>query len=491
MAVRWLSEVPVTGRPADPLLSVFADDRRVGLEQVGADLREALAGRRIININSTPTGGGVAELLNDLLPYINGAGIDCRWWVIGGDPEFFTITKRIHNRVYGFAGDDGALDDRARQHYETVQRRAAAELPGLLRPDDVVLVHDPQPLGLAPVLRSAGVATIWRCHIGADTANAYTDEAWAFLRPYLSDLDGYVFSRAAFAPGWLPAERITVIPPAIDPLSPKNQPMSPATAGQVLTFCGLRQGDPGDGPVPFRRRDGRPGTLRRRADVLQSGPPAPQDVPLVVQISRWDPMKDMAGVMTAFADNLDELGGSHLALIGPAVTGYADDPTGASEMLDCLSAWRRLPYAARERIHLACLSMFDYEENAFVVNAIQRSATVVTQKSLAEGFGLTVAETMWKGRPVVATAVGGIQEQITPGTGVLVDPADLDGFATAVANLVTSPELLEQVGAAAHARIRDHFLPDRHLTQFARLVMGVIGGGTSGPDRSVQTRIHG
>lgn len=469
-----LVDVPILARPPALLTGEFTDDRRAALVRVATELRQALGGRRIVNINSTPTGGGVAEMLNDLLPYVLGTGVDCRWWVIGGDPDFFTITKRIHNRIYGFAGDDGVLDEHARRHYEDVQRQAGDAMSGLLRPDDVVLVHDPQPLGLAPALRAAGVSTIWRCHIGTDEPNAYTAEAWAFLRPYLADLDGYVFSRAEFAPEWLPDELVTVIPPAITPSSPKNQFMSPTTAAKVVAFCGLRQGDPGCDPVTFRRRDASAGTVRRRADVLQSGPPASPDVPLVVQVSRWDRLKDMGGVMTAFADHLDQLGDAHLALIGPAVTGYADDPTGAAVMLDCMSTWRRLPYAARERIHLACLPMADLEENAFVVNAVQRNAAIIVQKSISEGFGLTVAEAMWKAKPVVAGDVGGIQEQISPGTGMLVDPTDQAAFISAVAELVGSPALREQVGAAAHARIRDHFLPDRHLTQFARLITGLL-----------------
>jgi len=221
----------------------------------------------------------------------------------------------------------------------------------------------------------------------------------------------------------------------------------------------------------YTLEDGSPGRIARHVDVLQTGPPPPADAPLVVQVSRWDPLKDMAGVMTAFAQHVDGSGRAHLLLAGPVVTGVADDPEGAATFEHCIDVWRRLPHAARSRIHLACLPMHDPDENAAIVNAIQRHATVVTQKSLAEGFGLTVAEAMWKAKPIVASAVGGIVEQIVSGEhGLLIDdPRDPIEFGHAVRRLLDDLPYAEQLGANARRRAVAEFLGDRHLAQYAQL----------------------
>ncbi len=476
MTSRWLHEMRTAIGSVRDLSGTIGSDRVRAMELAAERLRGALDGRRIININSSRSGGGAAEMLRDLVPYVRGLGIDCRWLVIDGDSEFFTITKRIHNRIYGFPGDDGLLGDDERLHYERMHAAIFDDLRGYVRPDDIIMIHDPQPLGLTPAVHAAGLRTVWRCHVGTDQPNAYTKEAWEFIRPYLDDHDGYVFHRDCFAPSWLDPAKVAVIPPSIEPLSAKNRPIDAESAARLLVWYGLRQGDPVREPVRFASRDGKTRYAGRRADVVQSGPPAPADAPLAVQISRWDPMKDMAGVMTAFADNLADLGDAHLALIGPAVSGTADDPTGAVVLLDCLSMWRRLPHQARSRIHIACLPMADLEENAFAVNAIQRQADVVAQKSLSEGFGLTVAEAMWKSTPVVAGAVGGIQDQIVDGAGVLIDPEDLDGFAGAVAHLLSAPRQRAAIGRAAHERVRTFFLPDRQLLQYADLFLDIVAG---------------
>ena len=295
----------------------------------------------------------------------------------------------------------------------------------MLRAGDVVLVHDPQPAGLIPALQQAGARVVWRCHIGTEGRNEYTEAGWSFLRPYLETADAFVFSRRSFAPEWMPAEQVITISPSLDPFSPKNQEMDPQIVRLALVHAGLLAGPPESAPVAaFRRRDGSPGRVDRHADVLHSGPPADPDVPLVVQVSRWDRMKDMTGVMVAFTEQVAPHCDAQLLLAGPAVTGVADDPEGAQVLDECVAAWRALPHAMRGRVHLACLPMRDPEENAALVNALQRHAAVITQKSLAEGFGLTVAEAMWKRRPVVGSAVGGIADQLVDGeTGLLVaDP---------------------------------------------------------------------
>jgi trehalose synthase len=240
----------------------------------------------------------------------------------------------------------------------------------------------------------------------------------------------------------------------------------------ALGYVGLIGGDGDVPPVPFTRRDGSPGRINRRVDILQTGPPPPRDAPLVVQVSRWDRMKDMPGVMAGFTEHVDPALGAHLVLSGPAVTGVADDPEAAEVLDECSELWRRLPHASRGRVHLACTPMADADEAASIVNALQRHAAVVVQKSIAEGFGLTVAEAMWKARPIVASAVGGIADQIVSGEhGLLVDePRDLPAFGAAVETLLRDRGDAERLGENARLRATAEFLGDRHLEQYGRLL---------------------
>jgi trehalose synthase len=467
-----LREVEVQALDAARLEPLIGPDRLARYEAIAEATQARLAGRAVLNVNSTATGGGVAEMLQTLLAYGRGAGLDVRWLVIQGDPAFFAITKRIHNGLYGSPGDGAALGQAERRHYERVSRRNAEELLALVRPGDVVLVHDPQPAGVTAALQRAGARIVWRCHVGIDEPNEWSERAWAFLRPYLDEVDAFVFSRHAFAPSWAAAERTYVIPPSIDPFSAKNEPISRRNVRLALAYVGLLGGDGSVPAVPFTRRDGSPGRINRRVDVLQTGPPPPPEAPLVVQVSRWDRMKDMPGVMAGFAKHVDPALGAHLLLSGPAVTGVADDPEAAEVLEECIALWRDLPHALRSRVHLACTPMADPDEAASIVNALQRHASVVVQKSVAEGFGLTVAEAMWKGRPIVASAVGGIVDQIVDGVhGLLVeDPRDLLVFGSAVETLLRDRAEAERLGENARGRAGAEFLGDRHLEQYGRLL---------------------
>jgi len=451
---------------------LIGPDRTARYEAIAEATESLLGGRTVLNINSTATGGGVAEMLQTLLAYGRGAGLDIRWLVIQGDPAFFEITKRIHNGLYGSPGDGGALGDAERKHYERTLRGNAEELRALVQPNDVVLIHDPQPAALAAAMRSAGARVIWRCHVGADEPNEWTERSWSFLRPYLEDVEAFVFSRRAFAPSWADESRLYVIPPSIDPFSAKNEPISQRNVRRILGYTGLIGGDGETPAIPFTRRDGSPGRINRRVDVLQTGPPPPADAPVVVQVSRWDRMKDMPGVMNGFAEHVDPSLGAHLLLVGPAVTGVADDPEAAAVLEECIELWRALPHAARSHVHLACTPMADPDEAAAIVNALQRHAAVVVQKNIAEGFGLTVAEAMWKARPIVASAVGGIVDQIVSGAhGLLVaDPFDLASFGTAVETLLRDRTEADRLGTNARARAGAEFLGDRHLEQYGELL---------------------
>lgn len=451
--------VEIVPRPLKVLTGVLTPEQAARFEAAAVRAREVLAGRVVWNVSSTATGGGVAEMLSSLLGYVTGAGIQTRWAVIEGDPEFFAITKRLHNAVHG-AGDPAGLGPAEHEHY---QRVLAANLPGLLqlvRPMDLVLLHDPQPAGMVKALQQVGATVLWRSHIGRDTPNESSVAAWDFLRGYVESADGFVFSRHQYAPAWVPPELLWVIPPSIDPVSPKNRPIPAEECRAILIRAGLLAGGPD-----------RPG-------VVQGAPPPDADVPLVVQVSRWDRLKDMPGVMIGFSRMLPEVDDAHLLLVGPAVSGVSDDPEGAEVFAECLTTWHGLPERVRERAHLVSVPMDDPEENATIVNAVQRHAAVVTQKSLVEGFGLTVAESMWKARPIVASAVGGIQDQIVDGRDglLLPDPTDLDAFGRAIGLLLTDEPLAKRLASSAHAHVHQQFLGDRHLTQYAELFESIVRG---------------
>jgi trehalose synthase len=476
-----LREVQVQALDIARFAPLVGEQRMERFNALAAATRERFDGRAVVNVNSTAAGGGVAEMLQSLLAYARGAGVDTRWLVIEGDPAFFAITKRIHNGIYGSPGDGGELGARERRHYEDVLRRNGEELRALVRPGDVVLLHDPQPAGMAPMLRDAGAHVVWRCHIGRDEPNAWTARAWDFLRPCVEHVEALVVSRAAFAPPWADPARLHVIPPSIDPFSAKNQPMTEEDVQHALVYVGLIAGEV-DGPVvSFTRRDGSPGRINRHVDVLQTGPPPPLGAPLVVQVSRWDRMKDMPGVMEGFARHVDPALGAHLLLAGPAVTGVADDPEGGAVLDECIARWRGLPHAIRSRVHLACTPMSDPDEQNAIVNALQRHATIVVQKSLAEGFGLTVAEAMWKRKPVVASAVGGIREQIADGQeGLLIDdPRDLAAFGAALERLLRDPAEATRLARNAHARASAELLGDIHLERYALLLDELLASETA------------
>jgi trehalose synthase len=438
------------------------------LEGVAGDVRDRLGDRRIVNVNSTATGGGVAEMLQTLLGYARGVGVDARWLVIQGDPEFFAITKRVHNGLYGGPGDGGDLGERERATYERTLAANAASLSAAVRPSDVVIVHDPQPSGLIPILLELGVPVVWRCHVGLDEMNEWADRAWAFVRPYVENAHAFVFSRREFAPTWVDGGRLSVIPPSIDPLAPKNVRLDPGTVASVLGASGV---------VSY---DGRPpdGLVTRAVHAVREGEPPGREVPLMVQVSRWDRMKDMVGVLHGFANGVPPSTGAQLVLAGPAVDTVGDDPEDRQIWDETVSAWTSLPKADRARIHLVAVPVENPAENALIVNALQSHAAIVVQKSLAEGFGLTVAEAMWKGRPVVASAVGGIVDQVVDGeTGLLLrDPEDLDAFGTLLTRLLAAPDEMTRLGENARHHIATHFLPDRQLLQYGNLLERLLAG---------------
>ncbi len=473
-----LSEITVD--PIEParLGALIGAARAEAFAGAAAVARTVLGGRTVVNVNSTANGGGVAELLQTLLAYALGVDVATRWLVIEGTPDFFEITKRIHNHLYGTRGDGGPLDAAVRARYETVLAPNASALLERLAPGDIVLLHDPQTAGLAPALQRAGHPVVWRCHIGRDEPNEETEHGWAFLRPYLDAVDAFVFTRAAFAPAWVDRDRLHVITPSIDPFSAKNEHLDPDDVASILEHVGIFATS---GPIVtsaggrFRHEDGTTGLVDARVDLLGTAF-LPPDAPLVVQLSRWDYQKDMLGVMLAFAEHVDEAAGAHLLLTGPSVRGVDDDPEGGPVLAACLAAWRALPSVVRARVHLASVPLSDPAAAATIANAVQRHATVVAQKSLAEGFGLTVVEAMWKHRAVVASRVGGIVDQIDDGVeGLLIeDPADLGAFGAAVDRLLQTRVLAHELAESAYGRAHREFLGDLHLERYGRLLASLL-----------------
>jgi trehalose synthase len=414
-------------------------------------------------------------MLPSLLGYARGAGIDARWVVIGGTPDFFAVTKRVHHALHGSPGDGGALGDAERAVYEEVLRANEAELAAAVQPGDVVLLHDPQTAGMATGLKRRGAIVVWRSHVGEDADGDRVRRGWAFLGPYLKAADATVFSRDRYVPEVCDPARTRVIRPSIDARSSKNADLDDGTVHAILARAGLVEDGHAPRPV-VHGVDGSPRRVNRGADVLGLGTLPATGVPLVMQVSRWDPLKDHLGVMRAFAriDALDPP--PELILAGPNVRSVADDPEAPATLAEVTEAWRDLPHEVRRRVRLASLPMADLEENAVIVNALQRRAAVVVQKSLREGFGLTVTEALWKGRPVVAGAVGGILDQIEDGvSGLLVrDPGDVDAASAAIAGLLADPAGAGRMGAAARERVRREFLAPRHLSDDVDLVEALL-----------------
>jgi trehalose synthase len=474
-----IEHVEVHPLPFERFGSVLDDEGRRDLERLVERAQAMFEDRTVWCVNSTAQGGGVAEMLASLLAYTSSVGVDSRWVVIHGNPAFFRLTKRIHNRLHNSPGDGGPLGAEEREIYDHTLAAPAEAMARLVRPNDVVLVHDPQPAGMTRALKEAGARVIWRLHVGADRPEDLAKEAWDFITPHVRPADAWVFSREAFFwEGRLPTERSRVIPPSIDIFSPKNQDLSGEAVQAILAAAGIVEGGNGAQPC-FERENGTMGTVLRHARLIEERP-VPFDAPLVLQVSRWDRLKDPAGVIRGFADHVaEQIPEAELMLAGPSVEGVADDPEGAEVVEEVTRMFHGLPGAVRERVHLAMLPMEDRQENAAIVNALQRHATVVVQKSLAEGFGLTVSEGMWKARPLVASAVGGIADQVVDGeTGLLVrDAADLGEYGQALVRLLSDPEDADRMGERGRRRVLEHFIGVRHLRQWVDLVEELDAGG--------------
>jgi trehalose synthase len=466
-----MHEVTIEPRLRDGFAELVDPDDLARYERALADAAAGLRGHTWWHVNSTAEGGGVAELLRSLLGYVAGAGIRTRWLVVDGDPVFFAVTKRIHNRLHGAPGDGGPLGPDERAIYDATIDHEVSAIERLVRPGDVVVLHDPQTAGLARRLVARGVHVIWVCHVGIDVANDLARTAWAFLLHDVRAAACSVFTRSAYVWEGLDPSSVMIIPPCIDAASPKNVPIEHPAVEAVLAAAGVIEAPSGDPTVVLA--DGTAIRVAQRAQLIEQAP-VPVTAPLVVQVSRWDRLKDPIGVLKGFASGVHPELGAHLVLAGPHVEAVSDDPEGAEVLAEVHAAWRSLSRTDRARTHLVSLPVIDLVENAVVVNALQRRADVVVQKSLAEGFGLTVTEAMWKERPVVGSRLGGIAEQIEHGrSGLLVDPTDLPAFGEALTMLLRDDQLALEIGHGARQRVRTRFLAPHFLSAHLELALAV------------------
>lgn len=366
-------------------------------------------GRRFVHVNSTREGGGVAEILNRLVPIMRDLGIKTDWEVIEGDSDFYATTKAFHNALQG---KEQVLTEAMLEHYLDVNRANAERL---CLAGDLVLIHDPQPAAMIEARPPEG-RWVWRCHIDLSTPQR---RVWTFLRRFVVRYDAAVFSLPAFAQQ-LPIPQFLAYP-SIDPLADKNRRMSAKEVKKILERLGV-----------------------------------PDDKPILLQVSRFDRFKDPIGVVNAYR-LVKRYHDVRLVLAGG---GAADDPEGVQVLNDVREAAGRDP-----DIHLLDLPSHAH----LAINALQRAAAIVIQKSTREGFGLTVAEAMWKGKPVIGGASGGITVQIVYGvTGYTVN--SVEGCAFRIRYLLSNPQLMRRMGEAGREHVRENFLITRHLRDYLSLL---------------------
>ncbi len=457
-------DIPLGRTPVARLQPFLAPDAYAELGRTATTTCRLLAGRRVWAVSSAASGGGVAELLRTLLPYWRGCGVDVGWQVVRGTPEFFRVTKRLHNWLHGSRGDGGRLGRSEVAIFDRVSRWHAEALVGRVARGDIVMLQDPQAAPLVGPLKHAGATVIWRCHIGADCPNTRVHRAWGLLLPRLHDADALVFTRPSFVPGEVHGDAHCVAP-AIDPAGAKNAPLTRQAAAELARGMGVV-----DAEVTAAKWIGAP-------EVISEGAPPRLGVdPIVLSLCRWDRLKDPIGILDSFAESVAPRTRAHLLLGGPAVQGIEDDPESEEIFRAVFERWERLEAKERRRIHLLRLPLGDLERNAAMVNALQHVADVVVKKSRAEGFGLGVTEAMWKGRPVVATAVGGQRDQIEDRhTGLLVeDPDDPERFGGAVVELLRHRAFASRLGRAARESVRTRFLPDRHFEAWSRVFASAL-----------------
>lgn len=373
-------------------------------------LAAKMAGRRVQHINSTAVGGGVAEILNRMVPLLNEVGVNATWDLIKGGQSFYSVTKKFHNALHG---RQEAID---RRDFDIFMETSRENIAKLDTSSDIVFVHDPQPIAL--VEKKKGNKWLWRCHIDVSNPNR---KVWDFLMDFIVKYDSAVFSAPAFSQRL--AIRQFLISPSIDPLSDKNKELPQETLDGVL----------------------------RKYEIVR-------DKPIITQISRFDYLKDPLGVIEAYSQ-VKRYIDCQLILAGGTAS---DDPEGQKVLDEVMEK-----AGSDKDIHILLLPQNDIE-----VNALQRASDIIIQKSIKEGFGLTVAEALWKAKPVVASSVGGISLQIKHKySGLLCH--SIEGAAFAIKQLLHSPDYAKKLGANGREHIKNNFLLTRHIKEYILLFLSL------------------
>lgn len=384
------------------------------------DLSARLKGAKVLHINATSFGGGVAEILYTLVPLMRDAGLETEWGVMYGAEPFFNVTKGFHNALQGA---DYELSVEGRAIYEEYNRQSAAEIEGDW---DIIFVHDPQPALMKHFSGGYSPDTkwIWRCHIDTSTPN---QQVLSYLEPYIKDYDAQIYTMNEYTPPDLDLPNLVLIPPAIDPLSPKNMALSRDDARYIVDQFGV------DTNRPF-----------------------------MVQVSRFDPWKDPLGVIDVYRAAKEEVPELQLVLIGSMAH---DDPEGWDYW------YKTVNYASGDQD----IFLFSNLTNvgAIEVNAFQSLADIVIQKSIREGFGLVVTEALWKARPLIASRVGGIPMQVTKGGGLLVDT--ISEAAAACTKLLKDTDFAHEMGRVGKEHVREHYLTPRLLRDDLLLFAKLLG----------------
>ena len=434
-----------------------------------------LKGRAVWCVSATAFSGGIAELISSYAAYARGGGMDIRWEVLDADDDFFALARRLNDNLNGEL-DSGPYDDADHERYEAALEATGASLAARIAPGDMVILHGVHTAGLVEAAQDAGAVVVWRCHVGRDEPNELARRAWNFLTPYVKGADLFVFSRSDFVWDALDRDRALVVTPTLNPLSPKNQQLNPSVVAAVLEVTGIQANGRSSHDARFVRLDGTPYRVDHVAQTVQDEP-IPREAKLIVQVSHWSRLKDPTGVITIFAEHVAAHTGAHLVIAGPPPEATIDEPNAPAVFAEACARRDALPDEIRRRVHLVCIPADDPEEAAAIVNALQRRAAVVLQKSRGEGFGMTVLEAMWKGVPVVCTRVGGLQEQVVDGvTGFLIEPGDHPAGGAAILRLLNDLELQQRMGAAAHERVRVHFLLPLGALQWATVVERALAG---------------
>lgn len=458
-------------------------------QQEAALLVPALKNTCIWMVNSTAQGGGVAEMMPRMLSIMRQVGVQVEWLVLESDEEdFFKFTKKLHNLIHG-QGDIN-ISGQERKIFQQVSEANAQALLKYVKDQDVVVLHDPQPLGMVKVLKEQrDVKVIWRCHIGLDISNKQTETVWSFLNPYFEYIDHFVFSAPEYIPKGL-AGNVSIIFPGIDPLSHKNRELETYKLGGIFSNAGLLRSQHPKVTPDFKQQ-----VKRLQPDGSFAEAANGEDIgllfrPIITQVSRWDRLKGFLPLVRAFVDLKKNVGQfckvelraarivetARLVLAGPDPDYVSDDPEGEKVLAELASYYQYLDENLQKDIAICKLPMYSVKENALIVNALQRSSFVVVQNSLREGFGLTATEAMWKRIPVMASNACGLRHQIRNNIeGFLIsDPEDQKEVARQLCNMLGNHREIEKMGFQAQKRVIDNFLIFHQIEAWLKMLSNLL-----------------